>query len=94
MPTYDYVCPECSHTFEHFQSMSSQPLESCPQCGGSVKRKIGSGIAPIFKGSGFYQTDYKPASGESKSSSSAKGEPKPAAAAADSSPGTAPAATD
>ena len=59
MPTYDYICEDCQHSFEHFQSMSSEPLEVCPVCGGHVKRKIGAGLSPIFKGSGFYQTDYK-----------------------------------
>ena len=59
MPTYDYICEDCQHSFEHFQSMNSEPLEICPQCGGHVKRKIGAGLSPIFKGSGFYQTDYK-----------------------------------
>lgn len=75
MPTYDYVCANCSHQFEHFQSMSSAPLSICPACGGPVRRKIGSGIAPIFKGSGFYQTDYK----NSASSGSTASETKPAA---------------
>lgn len=83
MPTYDYLCNSCGNTFEYFQSMSSAPLETCPECGGKVKRKIGSGIAPIFKGSGFYQTDYKPASSESKT---ATGESKPPAAETKSDP--------
>jgi putative FmdB family regulatory protein len=59
MPTYDYKCLECSFTFEEFQKMTDAPLEVCPSCNGKVKRLIGSGAAPIFKGSGFYQTDYK-----------------------------------
>jgi putative FmdB family regulatory protein len=59
MPTYDYKCLECSHTFEEFQSMNDKPLEKCPKCGGKVKRLIGPGAGPIFKGKGFYQTDYK-----------------------------------
>ena len=59
MPTYDYKCLECNYTFEEFQKMSDEPLEVCPSCNGKIRRLIGSGAAPIFKGSGFYQTDYK-----------------------------------
>jgi putative FmdB family regulatory protein len=59
MPTYEYKCLECSNTFEVFQYMSDKPIELCPKCGGKVKRLIGTGSGPIFKGSGFYQTDYK-----------------------------------
>jgi putative FmdB family regulatory protein len=59
MPTYDYKCTECNYTFEQFQKMSDDPLEDCPNCEGKVKRLIGTGGIPIFKGSGFYQTDYK-----------------------------------
>ena len=59
MPTYDYKCLNCGYSFELFQSMSSDPLSVCPKCGGKVKRLIGPGSGPIFKGSGFYQTDYK-----------------------------------
>ena len=59
MPTYDYKCTSCNYTFEAFQPMTADPLEECPECNGTVKRLIGSGAGPIFKGSGFYQTDYK-----------------------------------
>jgi len=59
MPTYDYKCSNCNHTFEYFQPMSSLPLTECPECKGTLKRIIGTGAGPIFKGSGFYQTDYK-----------------------------------
>lgn len=59
MPTYDYKCLSCGHSFEFFQPMSSEPLKNCPECNGEVKRLIGAGAGPIFKGSGFYQTDYK-----------------------------------
>jgi putative FmdB family regulatory protein len=69
MPHYDYVCLNCTHEFEAFQMMSEEPLKSCPQCGGEVKRKIGGGMGIIFKGSGFYVTDYKKSSSESKSES-------------------------
>ena len=60
MPTYDYVCDGCEHAFEHFQSMSSNVLRTCPQCKKrKLRRLIGSGAGVIFKGSGFYETDYK-----------------------------------
>jgi len=59
MPTYDYECLACSHTFEKFQSIKARPLRKCPECGGRVRRLIGMGAAVIFKGSGFYETDYK-----------------------------------
>lgn len=59
MPTYDYKCNNCGHTFELFQKMSDNPITECPKCKGKVKRLIGAGSGPIFKGTGFYQTDYK-----------------------------------
>lgn len=77
MPTYEYKCLSCSHKFEVFQSMSAQPIEVCPNCGGKVKRLIGTGAGPIFKGKGFYQTDYKN-SGKSSSEDFKKTEKKSA----------------
>jgi putative FmdB family regulatory protein len=60
MPTYEYVCRACGHEFEKFQSMNDDPVKSCPECRRrQVKRKIGVGAGVIFKGSGFYETDYK-----------------------------------
>ncbi|MDD5431833.1 MAG: zinc ribbon domain-containing protein [Candidatus Omnitrophica bacterium] len=59
MPTYDYECLSCGHKFEKFQKMSDEPLKKCPECNKKVKRLIGSGAGIIFKGSGFYATDYK-----------------------------------
>lgn len=60
MPTYDYECSACEHRFELFQSITAKPIRKCPQCGEmTVRRLIGSGGAIIFKGSGFYQTDYR-----------------------------------
>ena len=71
MPTYDYVCDGCEHAFEHFQSMSSNVLRTCPQCKKrKLRRLIGSGAGVIFKGSGFYETDYKKKSSASTSSQS------------------------
>ena len=59
MPTYDYKCQSCSHAFEKFQSIIAPPLKKCPKCGRRVKRLIGRGGGIIFKGSGFYATDYR-----------------------------------
>ncbi|GAB4386522.1 MAG: zinc ribbon domain-containing protein [Phycisphaerales bacterium] len=60
MPTYDYRCGNCEHTFELFQKMSDAPKRKCPKCGrNALNRLIGTGGAVLFKGSGFYQTDYR-----------------------------------
>src|SRR2546421_10633160 len=60
MPTYDYVCDACEHTFEEFQSFSEEILTKCPKCGKKkLRRLFGSGAAILFKGSGFYETDYR-----------------------------------
>ena len=60
MPTYAYRCDHCSHEFEQFQSITARPIRRCPQCGEStLKRLLGTGAGIIFKGSGFYQTDYR-----------------------------------
>ncbi len=61
MPTYEYECAKCKKTFEIFQSMKDEPLKTCPdkKCKGKVKRLLGTGAGLIFKGSGFYITDYR-----------------------------------
>ncbi len=60
MPTYDYLCDSCGHKFEKFQSITARPLRKCPECGKKqLKRLIGAGAGIIFKGSGFYETDYR-----------------------------------
>jgi putative FmdB family regulatory protein len=60
MPTYDYVCDACEHAFEEFQSFSDEVLSKCPKCGKKkLRRLFGSGAAILFKGSGFYETDYR-----------------------------------
>ena len=82
MPNYDYECQKCGNRFEVFQSMNDAKLTDCPDevCGGQVKRLLGTGGGIIFKGAGFYQTDYRSSSyqaaakAESGSSSSAKTE--------------------
>jgi len=59
MPTYDYVCDNCGYTFEEFQSINAAPLTVCPKCHGHIHRRIGTGNGFLFKGSGFYTTDYR-----------------------------------
>jgi len=60
MPTYEYVCESCGHELERFQSITARPLRKCPKCGkNKLQRLIGTGAGIIFKGSGFYQTDYR-----------------------------------
>ena len=60
MPTYEYICDNCQYQFERFQSIKARPIRKCPECGKlSVQRLIGAGAGIIFKGSGFYQTDYR-----------------------------------
>jgi putative FmdB family regulatory protein len=74
MPTYEYRCRDCGHTFEIVQKMSDEPLTHCPKCGGEL-RKVFAPPAISFKGSGFYATDHgkkaKPSSGEDKTSKEA-----------------------
>lgn len=60
MPTYEYQCDACNHNFDEFQSMSEKPLKKCPKCGKpKLRRVFGTGAAILFKGSGFYETDYR-----------------------------------
>ncbi len=60
MPTYEYKCSSCDHKFEKFQMMTADPVKECPECGKeTAKRLIGAGMGVIYKGSGFYTTDYK-----------------------------------
>jgi len=59
MPTYEYYCTKCKFEFEEFQSIAAEPIKQCPKCNGKVERKISGGTGLIFKGSGFYITDYK-----------------------------------
>ena len=75
MPTYEYECQKCGHRFERFQLISEKPLRNCPKCAGRVKRLISAGAGVIFKGSGFYATDYRSSSykeGEKKEKEVAK----------------------
>jgi putative FmdB family regulatory protein len=71
MPTYEYECEACGHKFEKFQTMSDKPVRVCPECKKrKVQRLMGTGAGIIFKGSGFYETDYKRKSSSGSSSSS------------------------
>jgi putative FmdB family regulatory protein len=82
MPTYEYICKDCGHEFEVFQSMKDDALTDCPSCeNGTVRRKIGLGAGIIFKGSGFYETDFKDRKGTKPSDS---GESSPKESKADS----------
>lgn len=100
MPTYEYACPKCGHTFELVQSMRDEPIKKCPACKKTgVKRLVGAGAGLIFKGTGFYITDYKnkkepaakPGGGGSKPAESSPA-PAPAAKPAAPSPVPSPAA--
>jgi putative FmdB family regulatory protein len=77
MPTYDYVCQDCGHEFEAFQSMKDDPLTDCPSCQGKLKRLVGGGTGIIFKGSGFYINDSKK-SADSPKAEAKKPDAKPA----------------
>ena len=79
MPTYEYECQKCGHRFEEFQSMKDAPLSKCPKCKGKLKRLIGAGAGFLFKGSGFYITDYR-SSGYSEKKKSDAGATAPAPA--------------
>lgn len=97
MPTYDYQCDACGHLFEHFQSITDPVLTKCPSCNEDrLRRLFGTGGAIMFKGSGFYQTDYRSdsyrksakadkdsSSGKSDSSSSKSSESKPSSSKSD-----------
>jgi putative FmdB family regulatory protein len=81
MPTYDYVCDACEHAFEEFQSFSDEVLTRCPRCGKKkLRRLFGSGAAVLFKGSGFYETDYRSESYKAAAKKEQEASGKPAAA--------------
>ena len=89
MPTYEYRCPSCGSDFEKFQRMSDDPVAECPSCGAAAQRRLSGGAGLLFKGSGFYITDYrgegykkaagadKPDAAGSKSDDSKPQNPKP-----------------
>ena len=79
MPTYEYECLKCGHRFELFQSIKDPPRKRCPKCRGKVRRLLGTGAGMIFKGSGFYITDYRSKSyKEERKKESGESSPKPA----------------
>lgn len=82
MPTYEYKCPKCGTEFEVFQKITAKPVAKCPKCGTKADRLLSGGAGLVFKGSGFYITDYKragekkPSEGGSGGEAPAKSEPK------------------
>lgn len=78
MPTYEYECASCGYVFEMFQKMTEAPSSECPRCQSHVKRLIGTGAGIIFKGSGFYTTDYRSSSYREKAKKESEtSNPKP-----------------
>lgn len=83
MPTYEYECRKCGHHFDHSQPIIAKPLTHCPKCKGKIRRVISGGSGFLFKGSGFYATDYRSSSYKEKAgkekpnTTSAKGSEKP-----------------
>ncbi len=88
MPTYEYKCPKCGHQFELFQKITEPPEHRCPKCGATAQRLISGGHGIVFKGSGFYETDYKRAGEKAKrkqkEEGGSSGGEKPKASGADS----------
>ncbi len=87
MPTYEYVCDACQHAFEKFHAMSAEPIKICPKCGKKkVRRLISTGAGMIFKGSGFYITDYRDAAYKDKAKADSGGSSPSGEGKADSKP--------
>jgi len=76
MPTYEYECKKCGHRFELFQKITDPPRKRCPKCRGAVRRLIGAGGVMLFKGSGFYATDYRSESYKKQKEKESGGKPK------------------
>ena len=76
MPTYEYECKKCGHSFDVFQSMKDEPLKTCPECGKELRRLINGGTGVIFKGAGFYVTDRSGKTGEKSGDTSKTAQPK------------------
>lgn len=86
MPTYEYACQKCGYEFEKYQSIKDEPIKRCPSCKGKVVKKISPGAGLLFKGSGFYITDYRSESYKKGAKSDSSGSSTPA-------PSSTPAAT-
>jgi putative FmdB family regulatory protein len=87
MPTYDYICDSCNHQFEAFESIKADPQTICPECHATtLRRKIGPGAAILFKGSGFYQTDYRSESYKKGAAADKPADAKPADSSSPSAP--------
>lgn len=95
MPTYEYECQKCGDHFDLYQSIKDEPIKKCPKCKGRVKRLLGTGAGLLFKGSGFYITDYRKAGYKeaAKKDSASATAASPAPAAKESAPKPAPAKT-
>ena len=78
MPSYEYICESCGYEFELVQRMSDPPRKLCPRCRKKVTRKVGKGAGIIFKGSGFYATDYRSSDYKAKELADRSGSPAPA----------------
>lgn len=77
MPTYEYECRKCGHHFDHSQPIIAKPLTHCPKCKGKIRRVISGGSGFLFKGSGFYATDYRSSSYKEKAGKEKAGKEKP-----------------
>ena len=73
MPTYDYECVDCDHITEKYHGMSARPRVKCPECGSRMRKMLGTGAGVIFKGSGFYETDYRSDSYKAKAKADSSG---------------------
>lgn len=93
MPTYTYECSACGHRYDAFQSMKAEPDTECPRCSGRVDRVFGAGTGIVFKGSGFYVTDYRKGGSGGDSSSSSSSNTSTSAASSPSSSSSTPAAS-
>lgn len=93
MPTYEYECTRCEHRFEKFQSMTDEPLKRCPKCRSKIRRVFGTGAGIIFKGSGFYETDYRSDNYKKAAKSESAGSSKDTTSSSDSNSGSKSSAT-
>jgi putative FmdB family regulatory protein len=94
MPTYEYLCDGCGHRFDEFQSFKDEPLKKCPRCEqDQLRRLFGTGAAILFKGSGFYETDYRSDSYKKAAKAEKESSSKPAETKSSDSSGSAPAST-